>query len=876
LDPLFGAGVLFIAYYPAVAVAALVGGARAGLMATVLSALAADLFFVEPRGSLKPARLGDWVALGLFVIVGGLMSWMAERVERARRREGEAAGLARGAEALRRSEGQFRTAFENGGIAMSLTAMDGRVMKVNGVFCGMLGFTEAELVGRKFLEITHPDDLAENLRGIERVWKGEASSFRMEKRYIRKDGGIVWGDMTTAVVRDAQGVPAYCVTHVQDITERKRAEEISRESERKFKTLFDGAKDAIFIHDLDGRFVDVNREACEWLDYSRQELLRMGPRDIDTPESAAKVPARIEELRQRGHGLFETEFQRRDGTRILVEINSSLLEVGGSKLLFSTCRDITARKAAEEALRRAEASLAQAVRVAGFGIFEHDHRLGVINYSPVTRELCGFGEKEEVTIGAILQRVVPEDREALAEAIRGAHDPAGNGLFDVEYRVTGRDGRIHWVSKRSQTFFEGEGNERHPVRTIGAVLDVTARKEAQAELERLVVERTEKLQELVGELEHFSYSITHDLKSPLRAMKGFAEIASMMCGDCGHGEAREALGRISTAADRMDSLITDALNYSRSVRQELPLTDVDTGALLRGMLDSYPELQPSRAHIKVQGRLPVVLGNEAGLTQCFSNLLGNAVKFVKPGEKPQVRVWAEERDGWARIWVEDKGIGISKEMLPRVFDMFSRGHKDYEGTGIGLPLVRKVTQRMGGRAGVESEEGRGSRFWIEVKSGEEVRPKHARVEAAPTEPKGGTVLYVEDEENDAMFMKRAFAGRGMESALRVVGDGRAAIEYLSGAGKYAERREYPLPSVVLLDLNLPQVPGFEVLKWMRNHPDFARTPVVVFSSSTREDDRVKALELGANEFVGKPNSATRFVEVVDKLRERWIMQMQSA
>jgi CheY-like chemotaxis protein len=213
-------------------------------------------------------------------------------------------------------------------------------------------------------------------------------------------------------------------------------------------------------------------------------------------------------------------------------------------------------------------------------------------------------------------------------------------------------------------------------------------------------------------------------------------------------------------------------------------------------------------------------------------------------------------------------------MLPRVFEMFSRGSKEYEGTGIGLALVRKVTQRMGGRAGVESEEGKGSRFWIELRLGE-ARAKPGRVVAGPTEPGAGTVLYVEDEESDAMFMQRAFASKGMGSALRVVGDGRAAIEYLSGAGKYADRREYPLPAVVLLDLNLPQVPGFEVLKWMRNHPDFARTPVVVFSSSTREDDRVKALELGANEFVGKPSSGLKFGEVVEGLRERWMGQVQS-
>ena len=161
-------------------------------------------------------------------------------------------------------------------------------------------------------------------------------------------------------------------------------------------------------------------------------------------------------------------------------------------------------------------------------------------------------------------------------------------------------------------------------------------------------------------------------------------------------------------------MIADALNYSRSVRQELPLEDVDSGALLRGMLDSYPELQPEKARIVVEGRLPVVLANEAGLTQCFSNLLGNAVKFVRPGETPQVRVWASHREGWVQIWVEDKGIGMSKEMLPRVFDMFSRASKSYEGTGIGLALVRKVTQRMGGKVGVDSQPGKGSRFWIDL------------------------------------------------------------------------------------------------------------------------------------------------------------------
>lgn len=391
---------------------------------------------------------------------------------------------------------------------------------------------------------------------------------------------------------------------------------------------------------------------------------------------------------------------------------------GEARRSYGVVLDFTERKRAEEELRINRERLHQAISVAGLGTFHHDHLSGVVDYSPVLRELMGFDLEAKVTVPAILEKVVPEDREAMVEAVCRAHDPAGDGTFAVDHRVRHADGRVRWISVRSQTFFEGEGNTRRPVRTIGAGLDVTERKEAQTELERLVAERTSKLKELVGELEHFSYTITHDLKSPLRAMRGFAELAGEICGEGEYERTKEFLGRISTAAERMDNLIADALSYSRAVRQELPLEDVDSGALLRGMLDSYPELQSEKARIRVEGRLPMVLANQAGLTQCFSNLLGNAVKFVKPGQLPEIRVWAEQRDGRARIWVEDNGIGIAKEMLPRMFEMFTRGSKDYEGTGIGLALVRKVAQRMGGLVGVESEEGKGSRFWIELKCGE--------------------------------------------------------------------------------------------------------------------------------------------------------------
>jgi signal transduction histidine kinase len=136
--------------------------------------------------------------------------------------------------------------------------------------------------------------------------------------------------------------------------------------------------------------------------------------------------------------------------------------------------------------------------------------------------------------------------------------------------------------------------------------------------------------------------------------------------------------------------------------------------LLAELIESYPDLHKWRSHIQVEHPLPWVMGNEAALTQCFSSLLGNAIKFVVPGAIPEVRVWGEKLGDRARLWVEDKGIGIPAPAQERVFQMFQRATNEYEGTGIGLAVVRKVVHRMGGTVGVESEEGKGSRFWVEL------------------------------------------------------------------------------------------------------------------------------------------------------------------
>ena len=267
----------------------------------------------------------------------------------------------------------------------------------------------------------------------------------------------------------------------------------------------------------------------------------------------------------------------------------------------------------------------------------------------------------------------------------------------------------------------------------GTTRDVTQRKHAEEalqeaqeklrlhadSLESMVTERTAELRKTIGDLEHFSYSITHDMRAPLRAMRGFSVLLLDSFSEALPPPGQDFLKRIAVSADRMDQLIVDALDYSKAMREEPALASLDPEKLLQGMIESYPAFQLPAAEVRVEGKFPRVLANQAGLTQCFSNLLNNAVKFVASGQMPRIaRVCAETRDSMVRLWFEDNGIGIPAEYHGKIFGMFQRLSRNYEGTGIGLALVRKVIERMGGEVGVESEPGRGSRFWLDLKLGD--------------------------------------------------------------------------------------------------------------------------------------------------------------
>lgn len=368
-----------------------------------------------------------------------------------------------------------------------------------------------------------------------------------------------------------------------------------------------------------------------------------------------------------------------------------------------------------EALRKEahamEERASQIVETANEGIWILDAKARVIKVNPRFGEMLGYTAAEMLGAKQI-EFVFPEDISSVQELFdrrrRGVSEQA-----DVRFRA--KNGSEVWTLMAARPLFDESGAFQG---ALDMFTEITQRKKAEEELERIVAERTDRLHEIAREMELFSYSMAHDLRAPLRAMQGLSKVVLEDFGDCLPEEGKQHLIRLADSADRMDRLILDVLHYSHLVRGELPLQEVAVQRLINDMVNSFPDLQDARQHIRIEGPLPPVLANPAALTQVISNLLTNAVKFVAPGVTPRVRVWAESTLSEVRLFVEDNGIGIPLKAQQKIFGLFQRLHAPdaYEGTGIGLAIVKKATERMGGRVGLESEAGKGSRFWITLQS----------------------------------------------------------------------------------------------------------------------------------------------------------------
>jgi PAS domain S-box-containing protein len=398
---------------------------------------------------------------------------------------------------------------------------------------------------------------------------------------------------------------------------------------------------------------------------------------------------------------------------------------------YTIVNDISRHQAAELALSQTQRDYERLIDMIEGIVWEADARtLRFIYVSRYAERLLGYSISDWTSPGFWQTRIYVQDRDRVLNQVNRAI--AKGTELRLDYRVVAADRRLVRLHD-SIRVVERKGVHK----LLGVAIDVTEQRnaedqmrEAHASLETKVAERTAELQKTVSELEAFSYSLSHDLRAPIRAMRGYAELLEHMVGDKLGPKAPEFLRRIMSSAERLDLLVQDVLQFNRVSRAPVEMKPIALDPLINNILHDYPVLAPAKAQIEVRQPLLPIRGHEAFVGQALLNLLTNAVKFVPRNRTAQVRLWTEEtrRTGdtfssrksepnrWVRIWVEDNGLGISAEDQKRIFRMFERVYspQEFEGTGIGLAIVQKAVERMGGQVGVESSPGQGSKFWIEL------------------------------------------------------------------------------------------------------------------------------------------------------------------
>lgn len=504
-----------------------------------------------------------------------------------------------------------------------------------------------------------------------------------------------------------------------EISGRQHALEALRESEERFRTMAHLMPQLAWSADAHGSIYWYNQRFCDYTGLSQDEILRQGWPSLIEPSYLEQVMHKWEESVRQGTP-FESEVALRaaDGSyRRFLGLAMPLKDEKGRILRwFGTDTDVEESKRIMSELERKEVQLRLSQQVGRVGGFDWDLLTNEVEWSPELEVLYGlppgaFGRTYE----AWASHVHPGDRP---EAEKRAQDAVQSGLFLAEFRVIWPDKSVHWIGGRGSVIRDSHGK---PIRLVGVNYDITEMKQAEervrsqnVELEKRVNERTAQLQAANKELESFSYSVSHDLRAPLRALDGFSRMLIERYTQQLDVDGQRMLGILRSESQRMAQLIDDLLAFSRLGRQPVEFKPVDMQALAQTAMD---EVMGRNAGRKVELRiepLPEAFGEQPMLRQVWVNLLDNALKFTRKSDPARITLGAQAQAHEQIYFVKDNGVGFDMRYVGKLFDVFQRLHSDKEfaGTGVGLALVKRVIQRHGGRVWAEGEIGKGATFYF--------------------------------------------------------------------------------------------------------------------------------------------------------------------
>ncbi|MFN2133649.1 MAG: response regulator [Anaerolineae bacterium] len=830
----------------------------------------------------------------------------------------------RARDASRRSEGRFRSLFENALVGIYRMMPDGGMLLANPALLHMLGYASfEELAQRTKGQDGHGPGASRTAftEAIER--DGTVSGW--ESTWIRRDGSIVHVRESARAVRDSSGGTLYYEGIVEDVTERKEASERIRASEQKFRDVFDSAGDAILIHDLSGHLLEANRMACERLGYSREQLLRMSVSDIDAPPYVAQFAQRIRLLSERGQAVFESAHVAHDGTVIPIELNKRMIEYEGQQAVLSIARDISERVRAEGELRLS------ARRLEGLRAIDQ----AILDGHPPEQVAQAALQRVQNMVPCAGAWVVVFGPNGQGSRVLAAQFERPDGTLATAFRALEQQSRLAEPAHGQGQTRAGPGPESSPAPTIAAmraagvrtyatvpikaqertvgqlvlVADVARRftpeeieiaKELAAEVavavrqadlraalaaERAslvenVETRTAELRIANAELaraarlkDEFLAAMSHELRTPLNAILGLSE--SLLEGVYGSPNEKQArsLRSIAESGHHLLDLINDILDVAKIEADKLGL---DLGIVSiplicessMGLIKQAAKGKRIKTSLALSSSATEIEADGRRLKQILVNLLSNAVKFTPEGGEIGLRVQDDPAHDMTHFSVWDTGIGIAAEDIARLFRPFvqvdSSLSRRYQGTGLGLALVDRLTKMHGGRVSVKSKVGSGSCFTVSLprRTGEtaQAQPEEpgdvdVRVAAVP-EFSHCLVLLAEDDETNISVMRDYLEAKGCR--VLVARDGLEAL------ARVRQRR----PDLILMDIQMPNMDGLEATRRLRADAHTADIPVIALTALAMAGDRERCLEAGADAYLSKPVRLHELADMVETYSSR--------
>ena len=482
--------------------------------------------------------------------------------------------------------------------------------------------------------------------------------------------------------------------------------------------ILESSFDEIYLFAADSlNFLQVSRGALQNLGYSMREMRQLTAVDIKPEINAKEFAALLEPLHDgcQERVVFETWHQRKDGSRYPVEVRLQFAAEEVPPVFIAIILDITERRESAQAVMESERRYHALARIAPVGIFRTDVVGSCIYTNERWCQIAAMSPEQALGEGWSAP-LHPDDRERVfaewSQAVKSRVP------FYTECRFQRPDGTLSWLLVQAAAEQDSQGNV---IGYVGTITDISEQKNIEDELrihrnhlEELVSERTRELEAVNGELEAFAYSVSHDLRAPLRAIDGFSHALQEDCADAVGEVGMDYLRRVRTASQRMGELIDDILQLSRVTRGNMEWSDINLGVLATAIVDRRREAEPER-QVEVQVMPDMrVAGDRTLLGVVMDNLIGNAWKYTSETDHACIEIGAVEQDGETVYFVKDNGAGFDMRYADKLFGIFQRLHRadEFEGTGIGLATVQRIIQRHNGRVWADAKVGRGATLFF--------------------------------------------------------------------------------------------------------------------------------------------------------------------